>query len=114
MKNNLYKRISLDGTLNVNLEGNPLVIECEGQSLKLIFTSYYGLRKFLQCYKCLAHTHFPFIEQIMGDQFRLIYYLNDVLIGESNKGLPNSLIGDYLGVKNTKFYFKNFLSYYFR
>ncbi len=108
MTNNSSGKIVLEGVLNINLDGNPIIIECEGQELKLIFTSYYGIRKFMACLKILQRN-FASFNQDHFDRFRLSYYFNDVLIGESNKDLPFSRLGEYIGLCNTKFYFKNLI-----
>ncbi len=101
--------LNLKGSLNINVDHNPVKMECEGQYIKLTFTSYYGLRKFFLCSKAIKQTFQPSVIQDFLKKLKLSYYINDVLIGESNNALPLSLLGKYIGLENTKFYLKNFL-----
>lgn len=99
----------LKGSLNINLDDNPVKIECEGQYIKLTFTSYQGLRKFILCNRSIKQNIYLCFNQEFLKKLKLSYYIKDILIGESNKDLPSSLLGRYMGLENTKIYLKNFL-----
>ncbi len=104
----------LKGSLNIILDDNPIKMECEGQCIKLTFTSYYGLRKFILCNKSLNQIIYPCLTKDFVEKLRLSYYINDVLIGESNKDLPYNFLGKYMGLENSKFYLKNFIKTIFQ
>lgn len=103
----MMPKLAFNGSLTASLDDNLIKIDCEGQNVKLTFTSLYGLRRFVQCYRSLSPT------QTFFKELNLSYYIKDILIGESNHDLPATLLGKYVGLENTKFYPKQILKLFF-
>ncbi|MBA3238417.1 MAG: hypothetical protein H0T62_08755 [Parachlamydiaceae bacterium] len=103
----------LDGALNIRLDDNPIKMECEGRFIKLTFTSFYGMGKFIRFKRSLNHMIDPFTQKNL-ETIDFKYYLDDALIGESNEDLPASFVGRYIGLKKTKFYVVNALKQFFK
>ncbi len=101
------------GYLNILLDSNFMRMEWEGQNIKMTFSSYQALRKFFLCKKPLENIMEMICPKMHFQNLTLNFYLKDFLIGETNGNIPNTFFGKYMGLKNTKLYFGNFLKYFF-
>lgn len=103
----------LNGDLNLELDEHLVKMACEGQSIRLTFASFKGLRKFMSFYKDIKKKWQPYISSDSINQFKLSYYLSDYFIGESHADLKPSWIGRYFGLEKTKIYPRQLFKYFF-
>jgi len=92
------KPIQLDGQLNLELDDHPIQVRCEGQSIRLIFASFSGLKKFIKFNRTYK------LDQRWVSSFTFTYFINDHFIGESGSYLADNWIGRYVGLNKTKIY----------
>lgn len=108
--NKSEKPYSLTGHLNIFIDRDVVRVKCEGQHISLTFTSSKTIQKFMRCSPIIKQALFP--AHIL-EELNLIYYIDNILIGEQDKSLSSDLLSKSLGLKNTKFYLRNFLRYLF-
>lgn len=104
--------LDLHGSLKVNLNHFPIEIECEGQSIRLTFTSVRALKQFFDFNRSIRKQRVvPFIQDQM-QQFNWTYYLGPHLIGESRPDLHPTWFGELIGLARSKFYISSFLKHF--
>jgi hypothetical protein len=111
---NVFPSFQLKGCLHLELDQHLIKMECEGQSIKLTFSSFSALKKCLFFTRMLNGKQFPFLIQDYAEHLKLTYYLNDLLIGESRSDLKPSWLGRYIGLEKSKIYPRQFLTYFLR
>jgi len=99
----------LNGTIDLKIDKYHIKIECEGNCVKLLFTSFYSLTKFVYSSLALKKQ----INDHFFDNLYINYYLGDKLIAKSNSKLPQNWFLNYLGMEKFEFYLKPFLSFIF-
>ncbi len=109
-----FPLFQLRGSLHLELDQHLIKMECEGQSIKLTFSSFNALRRFIAFYRVFNENLFPFLGQDWTRQFLLTYYLTDFLIGESRSDLEPSWLGRYVGLERLKIYPRQLLGYFFK
>jgi hypothetical protein len=103
----------LQGHLDLELNQHPIKMECEGQSIKLTFSSFRALLKFIAFYKKFNQQQFS-ITQKITDQLQLQYFIGKHFVGESHAALHPNWVGRYVGVEKSKVYFPGLLNYFLR
>jgi hypothetical protein len=101
----------LEGYLHLRLDEQVIKIECEGQSVRLTFSSLKALKKFIHFNKVLNQQFSPLSTQKWATSLHLTYYLTNFFIGESRSDLQPSWLGSYLGLERSKFYPRQLLNY---
>ncbi len=105
--------INLEGCLYLEVEGQPIKIECTGKCVKIIFSSFKALKNFVRCFqKSEAKFFLPLFDKDLLD-LNLKYFLESSLIAESRSDIKSSWLGAYLGLKRSKIYFIEILRYIF-
>lgn len=106
------QNIDLKGSLTLQMDQHVIKIECEGQLIKLIFTSFNSIYHAVHVYR-LLNKNFSELNKGKLHNIGFRYYLGTNLIGESDSNLPFSWIGYFLGKEKTKFYPRQLLNYFF-
>ena len=112
MPNN-FSQIQTQGSLNLEINGRLIKIECEGQDVNMIFTSFKALKDFFYYYRTLNEHLLDFLKKDLFNQIKVNYYLQHQLIGQSKPNSTSNWLASFLGLEHTHFYFSRFLSYFF-
>ncbi len=103
--------LSLQGCLYLILNQQQIKVECKGQSIKLVFSSFKALRNFIYFLKNFKNT---LVFQAIKNEIShldLKYYINNFIVGQSNADLQPTWLGNYVGLENSKIYPQQIFSY---
>jgi hypothetical protein len=106
--------LSLQGCLYLILNQQQIKVECTGQSIKLIFSSFRSVMKFVHFLTASKdEVLFRFIKKELSE-LNLTYYLNDFIIGQSKSDLKPTWLGGYFGLEKSAIYPRQILNYFLR
>lgn len=107
--NNVYTSIDLQGDLDIEWDQHTIKIECKGQFIKLTFSSFTALRKFMAFNR---KVHFPISIQEHMKCFSVDCYLSHILIGEFRPYFKPNWLSFFLNVKHVKIFPKQLIKYF--
>lgn len=108
---NPQSQIDLNGHLRLNIKQHIVEIECAGKLVKVTFTSFQALVRFIYGYQSI-HKLFSSTKRL-AQQLDFTYYLESHLIGESNSRLSYSRLGAFFGMENSRIHLSQFVRYFF-
>ena len=104
--------INLEGCLHLELNQQPIKIDCKGQSIHLTFPSLKALNHFLNFFKApVGDLFFQLFKKDLID-LNLKYYINGFIVGESRSDLKPSWLGKYMGLERSKIYPRQIFNYF--
>ncbi len=100
--------LQMEGQLNLEMDNQLIQADFQGQSVKLIFTSFYTLKKLLSFFRKMKKVIYVSAIHDSSHYLSLTCYIDEFLVFESNPDFKRNWVGRFFGVERSKIFYSQF------